>query len=97
MDQEPIKPRDRLLGVAALWSEATGRSAGALSSVVSNHGSTLDRLRDPSLAVTDTTLEKFARFLADAANWPGGDVPPEALALAHVTGVCLPASERDAA
>lgn len=85
--QEPIKPRERLLAVAALWSEAAGRSVGALSSMVSNHGSTLERLRDPAVAVTDLTVEKFARFLADAANWPDGAVPEEAKAFAHVTGV----------
>lgn len=83
----PIKPRDRLLAAAALWAEATGRTLGALSAVVANHGSALDRLRDPANAVTDATLEKFAQFLADPANWPKGEVPEEAKALAHVCGV----------
>lgn len=84
---EPIRPRDRLLAVARLWSAATGRTEGALSSVVTNNGGTLDRLRDPANAVTDATLERFARFLAEPANWPGAEVPEEALHFAHVTGI----------
>jgi hypothetical protein len=87
LEAEPVKPRDRLLALAEQWAAATGRSLGALSSVVSNQGGTLDRLRDPATAVTDSTLEKFARFLADAANWPDGEVPDEARAFAHVCGV----------
>lgn len=87
LNPDPIKPRDRLLALAAQWSAATGRTLGALSSVVSNNGGTLDRLRDPANAVTDSTLEKFARYLADPASWPDGAVPDEAKAFAHVTGV----------
>lgn len=98
---EPIRPRDRLLAVAQLWSQATGRSSGALSSVVMNDGKTLDRIADPAKSVTDSTLERFARFLADPVNWPEGAVPEEALAFAHVTGVTAPvagvsAGNRDA-
>lgn len=77
--------RARLFAGAEAWSAATGRSLGALSSLVTNHGGTLDRLRDPGAAVTDITLEKFARFLIDPANWPEREAdaehqgwPPEA-------------------
>lgn len=62
--------RARLFTAADAWCAATGRSLGGLSSLVTNHGSTLERLRDPGAAVTDVTLEKFARFFADPANWP---------------------------
>jgi hypothetical protein len=79
--------RDRLLHAAEAWSRATGRTLGALSSVVSNHAQTIERLRDPDNKVTDATLERFAVFLADPVNWPGGEVPQEAVDLAHVTGV----------
>lgn len=82
--------RDRLLCAAEAWSKVTGRTLGALSSIVSNHAQTIERLRDPSNKVTDATLEKFAAYLADAANWPEGAVPQEAIDLAHVTGVTLP-------
>lgn len=83
--------RDRLLAAADIWAAACGRSTGALSSIVANHGQALDRLRDPANKVTDATLEKFAAYLADPANWPEGAVPQEAIDLAHVTGV-TPAS-----
>lgn len=81
--------RDRLFAAAEAWSLANGRSLGALSSIVVNHGQALERLRDPSNKVTDATLEKFAAFLADAANWPEGVVPQEAIDLAHVVGVTI--------
>ena len=83
----PPRLRARLLAAAEAWSEKTGRTLGALSCVVSNHARTIERLRDPSNKVTDATLEKFARFLADPANWPGGAVAQEAVDLAHVVGV----------
>ncbi len=86
----PPRLRDRLLHAAEAWSRATGRTLGALSSIVSNHAQTVERLRDPSNKVTDATLEKFAAFLADPANWPQGAVPQEAIDLAHVVGVSVP-------
>ena len=93
--------RDRLLAAAQSWSAATGRSLGALSSVVVDDGKTFARLADPARGVTDATLEKFAAFLADPANWPEGQVATEAVALAHVTGVggvfhAQPCAEREA-
>lgn len=36
---------------------------------------------------TTATLERFARFLADPDNWPGGAVAKEAAEFAHVTGI----------
>jgi hypothetical protein len=87
----PPRLRDRLLCAAEVWSRKTGRTLGALSSVVSNHAQTIDRLRDPANKVTDATLEKFAAYLADPANWPGGEVPQEAIDLAHVVGISAPA------
>jgi hypothetical protein len=91
MDQM-LRPRlrDRLLDAAEAWSRATGRTLGALSSIVSNHAQTVERLRDPGNKVTDATLEKFAAFLADPDNWPAGEVAQEAIDLAHVVGVTLP-------
>ena len=95
--EQALRPRlrDRLLDAAQAWSRATGRTLGALSSVVSNHAQTIERLRDPGNKVTDATLEKFASYLADPANWPEGAVPQEAVDLAHVVGItpaALPAS-----
>ena len=90
MDQaSPPRLRDRLFAAAQAWSAATGRTIGALSSVVANHGQALERLRDPANKVTDATLEKFAAYLADPANWPGGAVPQEAVDLAHRVGISI--------
>lgn len=92
--QEAIRPRDRLLAVAAIWSERTGRSSGALSTVVMNHGGALDRLTVPTNAVTDATLERFALWFLNPDNWPEAEagqarVPQEARDFAHVLGVSL--------
>lgn len=88
MDQVSLlRLRDSLLIAAECWARATGRSTGALSSVVANNGRALERLRDPANSVTDATLEKFAAFLGDPGNWPEGAVPQEALDLAHRVGV----------
>lgn len=83
----PPSLRQRLLAAANAWAVATGRTLGGLSAKVANHGHALDRLADPDKAVTDATLEKFARFLVDPANWPNGAVAKEAVDLAHVVGV----------
>lgn len=88
MDQNSrLRLRDTLLLAAERWALATGRSTGALSSIVANNGRALERLRDPDTAVTDATLEKFAGYLADSANWPDGSVPKEAIDLAHRVGI----------
>lgn len=84
---DPIPLLDRLIACSQLWSAATGRSLGALASVVVNHGSFFERLGGAGASTTTATLEKFARFLGDAGNWPDGDVPSDVLAFVHVTGV----------
>jgi len=88
-----LRLRDGLLVTAELWAQRTGRSTGALASLVVNHGAALDRLRDPAARVTDATLERFAAFLGAEGNWPDGAVPQEAIEFAHRVGVCpaLPA------
>lgn len=94
MTQSPTPSlRTRLFTAADAWCAATGRSLGALSSVVTNHGSTLERLRDPNAAVTDVTLEKFARFLLDQNNWPeGAGIPEEVIAFGHAVGISASAA-----
>lgn len=58
-----------------------------MASVVVNHGSFFERLESPGASTTTVTLEKFARYLGDAANWPDGLVPDEVRAFVHVTGI----------
>lgn len=87
----PIPLRERLIAVATCWAEKTGRTLGSLSTRVTGTGKTLERLiEDPARAVQDNTLEKFAVFLADKANWPDEVVPEDAKVFAHVVGITLP-------
>lgn len=91
---QSLKPRDRLLAVAGLWSERSGRSLGALSTMVMNHGGALARLTDPANSVTDATLERFAVWFLNSDNWPDPQaglprVPQEARDFAHILGVDL--------
>jgi hypothetical protein len=87
---------DRLQICAALWTEAHDPQAtlSRLGKAVLNDGAFFDRLgkRGP----TTETLDRFARFFADAGNWPEGAVPEEARAFAHVTGVSLNGATREA-
>lgn len=86
---------DRLQLVAALWVDAHAEPRPTLARLgrrVVNDGGFFTRLESPAAATTTTTLEKFAGFLADPANWPadehgGRAVPREAIELAHVTGI----------
>jgi hypothetical protein len=78
---------ERLKRVAQLWADANGRSLGALATIVANHGSFFERLAAPDAGTTTATLEKFARFLTEAANWPEGMVPQEVCLFAHAVGV----------
>lgn len=89
-----LRLRDSLLAAAEIWAQRTGRSTGALASLVVNHGAALDRLRDPAARVTDATLERFAAFLGSGSNWPDGAVPHEANEFCHRVGFtsALPAA-----
>lgn len=59
-----------------------------LSKRVVDDGKFFDNLPTMRRGPSTDTLEKFAAFLADAANWPEGLVPDEVREFAHVTGVC---------
>lgn len=84
---QPTPLIDRLRHCATLWSDANGRTLGALSSIVMNHGSFFDRFIEPGASTTTATLERFARYLGDAANWPDGVVPETVCDFVHVVGV----------
>ena len=78
---------DRLRKTAALWVAAHDASLARLGKSVVNDGGFFSRLQTQVQGVTTATLEKFAGFLADPANWPEGVVPQEAVDLAHVVGI----------
>lgn len=50
-------------------------------------GEFFEKLPTARRGPSTNTLEKFARFLADPANWPEGEVGDEAKTFAHAVGV----------
>lgn len=87
--QAPVRLREALRRAADEWCTATGRSLGALSTLVSNYAGTISRLDDPGAAITDLKLEQFARWLAQPANWPEGRVEKGAEEFAHRVGISV--------
>lgn len=81
---------DRLRQVAQLWATAHDASLSRLGKAAVNDGGFFIRLETQVQGTTTATLERFAAYLVDAANWPDGAVPKEAFELAHVTGVTAP-------
>lgn len=94
--------KTRLAETADAWCAAWGRAEQApvplsrLSKRVMDDGKFFENLSDMRRGPSTDTLEKFARFLADPANWPEGAVAEEARALAHVVGVSLIPAEPSA-
>ena len=80
---------ERLKACAQLWAEANGSSPARLGRLVANDTKFFTRLDAPGASTTIAMAERFARFLADPANWPEGNVPEEVRAFAHVTGVSV--------
>lgn len=98
MEQPPAYSLvDRLRSVSHLWVSAQRASLSRLALHVVNDRGFFTRLETQVQGVTTATLEKFAAFLADPANWPEGLVPQEALDLAHVVGVSIPEAHNHAA
>lgn len=92
-----IDLKTRLASAANAWCRACSIEAGdcvplsRLSKPIMGDGKFFDGLQDMRRGPSTDTLEKFARFLADPANWPDGVVAEEAKAFAHVVGVSAPA------
>lgn len=90
----PLSLLDRLRCCAQLWCEANDATFARLGREVINDGGFFTRIEQPGAGATTATLERFARFFADAGNWPpapgegeGGAVPEAVAAFVHVTGV----------
>ncbi|MBX7496788.1 hypothetical protein K3172_13055 [Qipengyuania sp. 6B39] len=88
-----IDLKTRLAEAAQIWCTAHAAAEGKevplsrLSKAIGYDGKFFDTLPTMRRGPSTDTLEKFARFLADPANWPDGTVAEEAKALAHVCGV----------
>ena len=83
--------KSRLLALGRRWAAAHGKDGSAaplsrLSKPVTGDANFFDRIADGG-GVNLGTLEKFGARLADPASWPGGEVPDEARAFAHVLGI----------
>lgn len=82
---------DRLKASAASWVEISSGSPARLGREVVNDGGFFTRLESQPQGTTTATLEKFARFLIDPANWPEGAViPAHVTAFAHAVGISTP-------
>ena len=66
----------RLSACCDLWSAANDASRAWLGKKVTNDGSFFTRIGSGS-SLTTATLEKFASFFADPANWKTGQIPQE--------------------
>ncbi len=93
MDQSPTLPLvDRLRASAAAWVDANEASLARLGRAVVNDGGFFTRLETQVQGTTTASLERFARFLVEPANWPADAsgarvVPAEVIAFGHAVGV----------
>ncbi len=89
----PLTQLDRLYRAADCWTAAHEASRARLARLVVNDTGFFSRLESGKANPTLATLERFARFFADGANWPDGRVPAaaevEVAAFCHVNGVSL--------
>ncbi|MEH6722775.1 MAG: hypothetical protein V7686_04545 [Qipengyuania sp.] len=84
---EPQTLTERLVAASECWTATCDATLARLGKVVANDTAFFTNLAKMRRGPSTDTLEKFARYLADPANWPGGLVAEEARALAHVVGV----------
>ena len=87
---------DRLAVCAGLWTTANSATLARLGAMVVNDGGFFSRV-GAGTSTTTKTLERFARFLINADNWPEELVPQEVCRFAHFVGVsgsaCLPSPD----
>lgn len=85
-EERPIRLLDRLRQSAEIWAAANDATLARIGRAAINDSSYFTR-PEPAQGPTTGTLERFARFLGDTANWPDGAVPDSVLAFVHVVGV----------
>ena len=78
---------EALKACSSVWAEQPDNSLAKLGRAVVNDGGFCTRLDTQTKGTTTETLERFARFLSEAANWPEGAVPaPVQIFAARVFG-----------
>ncbi|MFZ5745252.1 MAG: hypothetical protein ACOY7T_12320 [Pseudomonadota bacterium] len=78
---------DRLRQSADRWREVNDATLAKLGRLVINDGGFFSRIEAPGASTTTATLERFARFLGDPANWREGAVPDVVAEFVHAVGV----------
>lgn len=77
----------KLALVASAYEQAAaargGRSLSRIATIVINRGSFFNSLRE-GRTCSVRTLEKLIDYFSAATNWPGGDIPPLAMAELNV-------------
>lgn len=99
-----IDLKSALLVCAEEWARRHGDESGPaplsrLGKQVAGDAKFFGRVADRDGGMNLATLEKFAAYLLDPANWPepvggGGRVPQEARDLAHRCGISLNAARQ---
>jgi hypothetical protein len=84
---QPESLTARLQRCAELWARVNDASLSRLASAVLNDTGYFARLASPEPSTTTRTLERFARYLTDPANWAGELVPDEVCLFAHAVGI----------
>ena len=79
--------KSRLIRCAESWAAAHDCGVTRIGKRVAGDANFFARLAQPEASCTTATLEKFARFLGDAANWPAGLVPLAVRDFVKVVGV----------
>ena len=79
--------KSRLIRSAEVWSAAHDCALSRIGKRVAGDANFFARLESPEASCNVATLERFARFLGDPANWPEAAVPDAVREFAHVVGV----------
>lgn len=90
---DPAPLVERLKAAAQIWADCNAATLARLGRSVMNDNGFFSRI-DANPVTTTATLERFARFLGDASNWPDGMVPEDVWAFVHVTGVSSEIEEK---
>lgn len=95
MPLSPLPLVERLRKCAQLWADASEATLARLGRTVINDGGFFARVEETG-STTTGTIERFAVWLIDPANWPQGEVPQEVREFGHVTGVSAPVGDASA-
>lgn len=79
--------KSRLIRSAESWAAAHDCGLSRIGKRVAGDANFFARLESTDATCNVTTLERFARFLGDPANWPEAAVPDAVREFVHVVGI----------